>query len=139
MKRDPALQPLSRDHHRALVLARQAVRAAEDVMGAEPAEVVWAAVREAMARDLEPHFRVEEAVLLPALEAAGAAGAVARTRSDHAGLRRLAAEGGEREALGAFGRLLRDHVQFEEQTLFPEAERLLDAADLQRVAAAHGE
>ena len=54
MKRHPSLASLSRDHHRALVLARDVRRALPD------ASALVADVRRRFARELEPHFAIEE-------------------------------------------------------------------------------
>lgn len=84
------------------------------------------------AAELEPHFRIEEAVLLPALAAAGEETLVRRTLEDHAALRALAAD----PASGvAFGRRLREHVRFEERELFPACEARLGDATLEAIAA----
>ena len=83
MKRSEALQPLSRDHHRALTAAVALKRATE--------------VDDAGSRFLEfwddhgeHHFRVEEEVLLPAWAEHGAYDdpAVVRVLTDHVAIRR---------------------------------------------------
>lgn len=135
MRRDHRLRPLSSEHHRALVIARDAIRAAQ-LAREEELSTAWSVARSAMARELEPHFVEEESCLLPALDAAGEKHLVARTLSEHAELRRLIAPGtSAREALGAWGLLLRSHVQFEETELFPAAERTLSSEVLDWVGA----
>lgn len=138
MKRHPALEPLSHDHHRALVLARRLRRAADEPGGALR-ELEHAVQREFEA-ELDPHFRVEERCLLPALREAGADASVRRTEEDHARLRALV--GGEEAPWSAarareLGALLEAHVRFEERELFPQAEARLseDALDAVRRAA----
>jgi iron-sulfur cluster repair protein YtfE (RIC family) len=134
MKRDPRLQGLSSDHHRALVTARRLARgAAEGRGGADLAREA----REAYARDLAPHFAVEEEVLLPALEEAGARALAERTRREHREMRAdlEAADGTEAlERVASFARRLEAHVRFEERDLFVAAERL-PAGVLDRVGA----
>lgn len=127
MKRDPRLQRLSSDHHAALVLARALSRRAEE--GTLDAALV-ADLRGRFDRELDPHFRVEEEVLLPPLRALGDAELVARIESDHATLRAhlLAAEQGDHGRLADFARLLVEHVRFEERTLFPRCEAAIPAA-----------
>jgi len=135
VKRHPHLRRLSDDHHTALVLAR---RLRDFPRTAEPAALAALAreVADILARELEPHFGVEERVLLPALRAAGEAGLAARTERDHTAVR--ARVGGTWHAAtpGELGALLHDHVRFEERVLFPRAEQVLSAADLAAVAAA---
>jgi uncharacterized protein YeaO (DUF488 family) len=113
MKRDPRLHGLSSDHHRALALAR-ALRAEGATLAGVMAE-------------LEPHFRIEEDVLLPALDAAGERALADRVREDHAFLRTCPAP-------AAFAARMADHVRFEERELFPRCEAVLDGAVLDEVA-----
>jgi hypothetical protein len=118
------LRALSGDHHHALVLARR-IREATQV---DPALVDE--VRLQFARDLEPHFHLEERRLLPALEAAGEPELVARTLDEHRRLRALLAAASTSpagaEALRSFAGLLEQHVRFEERTLFDVAQERLD-------------
>jgi hypothetical protein len=129
VKRDPRLQGLSSDHHQGLVLARRIARACADGRG-DAAEA-----RRRFEAELEPHFRAEEELLLPALAAAGEGELVRRTLDDHATLRGhlAAAEAGDPGRLAAFAALLDAHIRFEERELFPAAERRLSADELARV------
>jgi hypothetical protein len=78
MRRHPSLQPLSDDHHRALVLARRLRRDSTGMDAADLAALSREVQRQFEAQ-LEPHFRVEERWLLPALENRGSARLVAQT------------------------------------------------------------
>jgi hemerythrin-like domain-containing protein len=126
MKRHAALQHLSREHHTALKLARQARFSCD--AGFDQA-IVHAArsIREAFAEELEPHLQDEEGDLLPALAEAGAGELVARTLAEHAELRDLNRRLAEPdiETMARFATLLSDHVRFEERELFETAQRLL--------------
>jgi hemerythrin-like domain-containing protein len=132
MKRDPALAGLSREHQEALVLAR---RAASPDPGAEDAARLVEQLLRRWDAQFEPHFAVEERVLLPALAEAGANEAVHEAQRQHDALRALTARvrAGDHAALPAWGAAMRDHVRFEERELFPLAERVLD---LERLGAA---
>jgi hypothetical protein len=136
MRRDPRLRPLSTDHHHALVLARDAQRAS---VAQDPRLLASVAerVREVFARELEPHFVIEEELLLPALEAIGEHALVARVREDHAALRLAQdAEGLDTaQRLAAFATRLDAHVRFEERELFEVAQAKLGAAVLDAVEA----
>jgi hypothetical protein len=66
MTRHPALVPLSRDHHHALVIARR-LRTAEEHDAADAAR----AFLEHWGDEEKLHFRLEEEVLLPAYAAHG--------------------------------------------------------------------
>ncbi len=136
MRRDLRLQPLSKDHHHALVLARRATAAAS-----APPDVQAATWREVVRRfesELAPHFRIEERHLLPALERAGCGALVARTRAEHAKLRHIVSDDGPGlgQRLARFGALLHDHVRFEERELFEVAQQHLHASALDAVARA---
>ena len=88
------------------------------------------------------HFRIEEEVLLPgwALHCPVDRVAVARMLEEHLAIRRGALRAGAEEAsleeLRDLGRLLDDHVRFEERELFPMVERALAPEDLGRLAIA---
>ena len=138
MKRHPALQPLSRDHHVALVAAQRLRRAsAGDAAAARGAFLeFW---REHGAR----HFRIEEEVLLPAFAAHADPDAecVARMLMDHVRIR-AAARGLEQdgdpavETLHELGTMLERHVRLEEREVFPLIEDALPPEAAERLVAA---
>jgi hypothetical protein len=135
MKRHPALQALSRDHHEALVVAQRLQRAGESDASAAQAEFLqfWRT-------DGEPHFRAEEEVLLPRFAVAGGADnpAVERVLREHAEIRlralQLQSGPASTRALQALGKRLADHVRLEERELFPAIEAALDEPELSRLA-----
>ena len=133
MKRHPALSQLSREHHSALVLAKQALRANAGELDAMAHFV--AKVERVFASDLEPHFQLEEELLLPALSRAGHFEAVERTLAEHAELRSLASQIDihRPEIWCRFGDALADHVRFEERDLFPLAESTLEEETLESI------
>ena len=126
MKRSEFLQPLSREHHTALSLAKSCERAAQS----GDAEVVNQACQralEAFCRELDRHFQFEERALLPLLQSDATQQLVQRTLADHRQLHGLL-DGLQRNDVGAlerFGKYLLAHVRFEERELFPAIERLL--------------
>lgn len=81
----------------------------------------------AFPNELEPHFQVEEQLLLPLLHSVETRLLVRRTLADHQQLRALLGElwRNDSEALGCFGKCLSAHVRFEERELFPVIENLL--------------
>ena len=131
MKHDPRLNGLSSEHHHALVLAR-------DLTDEQSAWTPEAGVTlgKRFALELEPHFRLEEEVLLPALRRAGETSLVDRIAVDHAFLRTSveAARAGDARAARAFGERLREHVRFEERELFPACTRTLPDEVLDEIA-----
>ena len=134
MRRSAQLVSLTREHHSALVLARRTIAAARSVCDVRE---LAAALPDLYRRALEPHFLIEERLLLAPLAETGAISQVARTVDEHRRLRKLAlAEQPIDDAgLASFGRLLEAHVRFEERELFPLAEALLPAQTLAAVAA----
>lgn len=130
MKRHPALQRLSDDHHRALVLAR---RLRKSPTRAESTEIESLAseVRLEFEGDLEPHFQMEEEWLLPRLVERGAAGLAEQVARDHARLRQLVLGVWVADTAAEIGSLLERHVRFEERVAFPETESLLSEAELE--------
>jgi hemerythrin-like domain-containing protein len=130
MKRHPALQPLSRDHHQALRIAQRLRRASDAEI-----PVVRDAFLAFWHEHGQAHFRVEEEVLLPAFAAHGdpADARVVAMLVDHVRIRahaqRLDRDGDAPLAeLHALGTALERHVRLEEREVFPLVEAALPAA-----------
>ena len=137
MKRSPALVPLSRDHHLALVVARDLSRVNETDAKAAAARFVQFLSQHQLA-----HFELEERELLPAIPQEEPGPELARrVREDHEYLRaamlRLRGSPGaaDVEFVHEVGARLRAHVEMEECELFPYLERSLDAASLDQLGA----
>lgn len=137
MKRHASLAALSRDHHHALVLAQSIKRDApsrlRDALPRDDNALVEA-VRERFGRELEPHFDVEERVLLPQCRGGTLKQQAEQIAEEHRSLRAMVAElsSDERlaERLDALGRALDDHIRFEEREWFVTLERELGDAAL---------
>lgn len=125
MKRIPALQSLSREHHTALTLAKACERAVQS--HDEQVGKTCQRVLQAFSAELEPHFQIEEQSWLPLLHSAENRPLEQRTLEDHRQLRALldGLRKNDAKALGSFGKLLVEHVRFEERELFPALESLL--------------
>lgn len=130
MKRAPALVPLSREHHEALVLAR---RACEPERPQATPETLRVHLLRRWDEQFAPHFAREETHLLPALEAAGEGGAAREALRQHGAVRDAVARlrAGDLGALPTWGDAMREHVKWEERQLFPLAERTLDLTSLE--------
>ncbi len=126
MKRSPLLQPLSREHHTALSLAKACERAA---VSGDTGQVETACQRASklFLDELERHFQLEETTLLPLLKTEEAENLVRRTQADHGQLRALQHDLrlNDRDTLTAFAKILAEHVRFEERALFPALEALM--------------
>jgi hemerythrin-like domain-containing protein len=126
MKRSEFLQPLSREHHTALSLAKSCERAAQSG-DAEMVSQACQRVIQEFSRELDRHFRFEERSLLPLLQSAEAQRLVQRTLADHQQLYGLldALQQNDVDALDSFAKCLIAHVRFEERELYPVIESLL--------------
>ncbi len=126
MKRHPQLQDLSREHYTALKLARDA-RAAANGDAASMAGMARLVV-DFFARELEPHFQLEEKSLLPLLKSHGETVLLQRTEADHQELRALAdaLQKPDAATLLRFAGLLADHVRFEEREMFETVQGFAD-------------
>jgi len=134
--RAPALVPLSRDHHEALIQALWLKRRA----GRPPAALGFLEFHRA---ELEGHMADEEDVVLPAAESVDPAGA-ARIRREHGEIRGLAGAleaallAGEQIAatMEDLARLLHDHVRYEERVFFMGVQAALPGDALESMGAA---
>ena len=140
MRRHTALVPLSEEHHNEFAQARRLIRAA----GAGPEErlAVASSYLDAFFTETVQHFRCEEEILFPLyVRHAGSTPVLERILREHMELHglvralRVGAAAGEIApgALKTLGDLLRDHVRVEERELFEEIERIVPAAELERV------
>ncbi len=142
MKRHEALQPLSREHHPALVQAKRL----RDFSGdADQARELARAFIGFWDAEIAQHFRDEEELLLPLLaqRAGDDCEEILETVAQHVTLRRsvmelrrrlTAATDIDAPLLNALGDALKAHVRFEEDQLFPRAEQALLDDDLRYLA-----
>ena len=124
MKRDPALIPLSHDHHHALAAARRLRLAADGIDAQAESETFLRFFTEDSVR----HFREEEERLFPlVVDHAEAQPLVAKALLEHQQLHAMAARlaSGEMAPMRDLAVLLEGHVRFEERELFPLIERLV--------------
>ena len=137
VKRDPALQTLSRDHQHGLAVALELKRATP-----ETAPAAREAFLDFWTREGQAHFRAEEEVLLPAFAARGSADheAVVSVLVEHVEVRSRASELAATDAgearLRELGELLQGHIRHEERVLFPLIEETLPREELERLAIA---
>jgi hemerythrin-like domain-containing protein len=135
LKRHESLQPLSRDHYVGLVQAQHLIKSA-DATAADRAKALADFVR-AWTAEISVHFSDEER-LLPALVAGEPR---ERLHREHRALAELAEEARRRAAMAdpdaewvrELGRLLNDHIRWEERELFPLIERSASPAQLREL------
>ncbi len=112
------------------MLARRACANETDPHGAD-ARAQCAHLLECWPR-FAAHFALEEQTLLPALERAGQGASAAVALRQHAELRALVGRirQGDLLALAPWGMAMNEHVRFEERTLFPMAEAVIEPSEL---------
>jgi hypothetical protein len=139
VKRHPSLASLSRDHHHALALARDARRWLPGHSATAPAFI--AEVRRRFDAELVPHFAIEERELVMRSVAHGEplASLAGRVVADHDALRTIVASLDPpllTSQCEAFGARLEQHVRFEEREWFPALEEHLGSDALAGLAGA---
>jgi hemerythrin-like domain-containing protein len=132
-RRHDALIPLTHDHHHALHEARVLKQAAALPDEAQRTEASRAFI-DFFHADSVNHFREEEEQLFPvvALEANAPMDGIVRVLTEHVRLhalvRTLGADPSSVETMTELAGLLRAHVRFEEDELFPAIERVASEA-----------
>lgn len=126
MKRIDELQPLSRDHHQALVLANHCRQVANSSSIADSIRL-WGSVKEAFNNDLLPHFELEERTLIEPLKRLGEEQLLFQLLDEHQRLMACVTSTSkpERDLLMEFADLLTNHVRFEERELFARIQHRL--------------
>lgn len=122
IKRHKALQPLTRHHHHALVLAQELIKQTE------PIEKIRSDTISYWKNGGQEHFREEEEHLLPeyAKYQSLDVPAIHEMLMEHIKIRALADQisaGVDKEAMITLGELLRTHVHKEEHIVFPMIEK----------------
>ena len=139
MKRHTSLQPLSRDHHGALILARLLQKDAPDYKGLPtdiPGKIIYA--QEFYAEDLVQHFQEEEEVLKLVTGTSDQLDAmIATIFAEHEKLHGLFAgivnNPDISVHLDSIGRELEMHIRKEERELFPLIEETCDERTMVRI------
>lgn len=144
LKRHPALQDLSRDHHLFLLQARNIKWLVEGHERAEPLQAVVEALLQFWETHGEPHLREEETVLFPLYlhYAPHAQKSITRLERDHQWLREKVEELSAMPRyencdpiLRSLGQYIEGHVRQEEQVVFEAIQAAFDDATLQALAA----
>lgn len=143
MKRHPALQDLSRDHHFVLLHARDIDWIAKESPHASPMEEVVTSFLSFWEQEGEWHFQEEEALLFPPLRAQDpeAEPIIEHILEDHRWIRARATELADRVEAGephedllfSLGRRLHDHARYEERVLFERIQEVLNEETLTEI------
>jgi hypothetical protein len=132
MKRDASLQPLSRQHHDALMaclMIEKGVRKHTDL------KVLQDFTRQLWEKDLDKHFILEENHLVPYLRRKHFPEYIIQSLlRDHELLRVISARilngGASYQGFLAFSTLLEQHVRFEERLVFEKAQEMIPGPEL---------
>ena len=134
MKRIAQLQPLSKEHHQALVIASRCKN-----IGATGSEKECADYRQSidifLHQELAPHFLLEETALAPVLERTGDLALRDRLLTEHRQFFIIAKNEqiSDRQRLKQFGELLAAHVRFEERELFELLQQCMQPEELENL------
>ncbi|MBV6513033.1 MAG: hypothetical protein FMNOHCHN_02558 [Ignavibacteriaceae bacterium] len=141
MKRDPALAPLSREHHTGLILAQLLKKNAPEYKGLPvTTEDKLAYLFQMMENHLEPHFRAEERIMAYLDSRSDTFASMHRNiYSEHAAIRESVAalkKGSDEitNEMDDFARLLEGHIRYEEREYFPYLQDHLTSEELVKVA-----
>ena len=137
MKRDIGLQPISRQHHDALMaclIIEKGVRKKADL------KVLQDFTRKVWDHDLSGHFSLEENYLVPQLRQRKFPEYIIQSMlRDHELLRvlsqRILNGGASYQGFLTFSTLLEQHVRFEERLVFEKAQELMPEEVLREVGA----
>ncbi len=136
MKRIPAFQTLSKEHHQALVMASRCRKTGDSETEAMCADY-WRQMQLRFAEELEPHFRLEERILIPALQRLDEQALERQLIEEHRQLQELiAGDDNPRQRLLDYGTLLAGHVRFEERSLFERLQESMLEEELEQLSAA---
>lgn len=134
MKRDTHLQPLSRQHHNALMavlLLKKGVQKKADI------QVMQDFILTVWNDELQPHFEAEEKWLPATPQQSTLALLYQRMLQEHEVIRKYIEQFSTKltsyEAVQTFYELLEQHVRFEEREYFPALEQYLSVNELQSI------
>ncbi len=140
MKRNPALHPLSHDHHQGLILAQQLKKGAPQYRGM-PATIQGK--KNYMVTfyntDLKKHFNKEEEILFPFVKnkEKKVDDLIIEIVNEHRKMEKLISEVENTnelaEKLDELGWLLEKHIRKEERILFVEIEKILNEDELEKL------
>lgn len=137
MKRRKELVPLSREHNRALLLARSGRRAARTD---DPRQIkrVWEHLDSVYRGEMRAHFATEEKLILPLLRDLGEQALTERLQREHRAIARNIESPAlwTRDRLSSLADVLYQHVRLEERKVFPLVQRHADP-DLLAALARH--
>ncbi len=127
MKRHKSLHPLSREHHTGLVFAKR-LKESDETTASKVKEEFY----DYWEKDLKIHFRKEEEILFPFLfgHFSFEEPEIRDFFLQHAEIRKMIfEENSSLESLHKLGKLINDHIRFEENELFPLIESRLSEED----------
>lgn len=133
LKRHKALQPLSKEHHFALLLCWKIRRGLE--LGIDP-ERIGRYLEKMWSRQLDLHFNIEEEFVFPILESENKL--VHDAISDHRAIKRLIlSEPFTEKSLNRIEEKLEAHIRMEERQLFPLVQSMASEEQMAYINSKH--
>jgi iron-sulfur cluster repair protein YtfE (RIC family) len=137
IKRHKALQPLSKEHHKGLILAQILKKGAPQYKGM-PSTIEGKKEYTLLlySSELIRHFKNEEEILFPLVKGKNSEvdNLTEEIINEHRQIRQLVKEVQKtvelEKKLDEFGRLLENHIRKEERELFPKIEKILTEVQL---------
>lgn len=136
MLRDPALIPLSHQHHNALALCVLIERSLKSDRSDRNVTLQSQKMIDRYEIELTNHFALEEELLFPAARGCGLTGLADELTAEHREIERMVNElrsSPDVSLLLELSALLRRHVRREENDLFEQMQRLVDRDLLNRL------
>ena len=135
LKRDPRIQPISREHHHTLLLCWKIRKGISKNIEIERIKKYadWF-----FATHIVPHFEIEEEYIFPVLGMDSEL--VKKALSEHRRLKRLFSEKENVSiSLSLIEEELDAHIRFEERVLFPEVQKIASKQQLDAIEENHHE
>jgi hemerythrin-like domain-containing protein len=136
MKRISQLQPLSKEHHQSLRLAKKC----KDIAAKETDEVIKAfslKLKDDFDTEWDKHFRMEEITIFSVAESKGKeiSEVCRQLKTEHQKMAEMVENiaAGDYQLLHEFGQLLYDHTRLEENKLFPMVEEQFSEEELDNI------
>lgn len=135
VKRSEYLQPLSRDHHHALLLCW---KIKTGIKNGTEAERIKTYAEWFYHKHLHPHFEAEEKYVFPVIGSNN--DLIKKALSDHRQLNEFFKSDSDlQNQLSLFADLLELHIRFEERILFNEIQEMATQSELKLILQSHSE
>ncbi|MGZ5247767.1 MAG: hemerythrin domain-containing protein [Flavitalea sp.] len=119
MKRAPALQPLSHQHHNSLMAC---LLISKGISKKANPDIISDFITRLYREDLQPHFEMEEKIVFPAIKNPAMKQLLQREHDTISILAQRITNVHDYALMGTFYKLLEEHVRFEERVVFNDVQ-----------------